>query len=108
MKNFKILIAGNMVNQGFVTFSKLRERGVNVELLMEKNPKTTNDPAYLDSNLKDNYPDWINFFDKKNRNWKFDIIRLMKKFDLIHAWVEFSIFASFSREKTIYCKYSRL
>lgn len=96
MKNFKILIAGNMVNQGFVTASKLRERGVNVELLMEKNPKTTADPAYLDSNLKDNYPDWINFFDKKNQNWKFDIIRLMKKFDLIHAWVEFSIFASFS------------
>lgn len=96
MKKNKILIAGNMVNQGFVTARELRKRDMDVQLLMEKNPKLTADPAYLDPNLKNNYPDWINIFDKSNKNWKFEVIRIMKKFDLIHAFVEFPIFASFS------------
>ncbi|MFM7796460.1 MAG: glycosyltransferase family 4 protein, partial [Candidatus Nitrosotenuis sp.] len=96
MSKFRILIAGNMVNQGFVTARELRKLNVDVSLLMEKNPSLMSDPAYLDSNLKDNYPEWIYFFDKKNRNWKFDVIRIMRKFDLVHAWVEFPIFALLS------------
>lgn len=96
MKNFKILIAGNMVNQGFVTAKELRKKGYNVDLLTEENSHITADPAYLEPELKNNYPEWIKFFNKKKSKWKFEIIKIMKQYDLIHAWVEFSIFAQFS------------
>jgi len=96
MKNFKILIAGNMVNQGFVTAKELRKKGYNVDLLMEEKSHITADPAYLEPELRNNYPPWIKFFNKKKSKWKFEIIKIMKQYDLIHSWVEFSIFAQFS------------
>jgi glycosyltransferase involved in cell wall biosynthesis len=97
----KVLIAGNMVNQGFVTASKLRKEGLDVHLLMEDNPHITADPVFLEPNMKNNYPDWIHFFSKENPRWKFDVITKMKEFDLIHAWVEFPIFALFSGKNFI-------
>jgi glycosyltransferase involved in cell wall biosynthesis len=96
MKNFKILIAGNMVNQGYITAKELRKKGYHVDLLTEENSHITADPAYLEPELKNNYPEWIKFFNKKKSSWKLQIIKLMRKYDLIHSWVEFSIFAQFS------------
>ena len=52
MKNFKILIAGNMVNQGYITAKELRKKGYHVDLLTEENSHITADPAYLEPELK--------------------------------------------------------
>ena len=90
-----------MVNQGFVTAFQLRKEGLDVHLLMDENPHNISDPAFLEPNLKNNYPDWIHFFNKNNPRWKFDIIKKMREFDLIHAWVEFPIFALLSGKNFI-------
>lgn len=84
-----------MVNQGYITAKELRKKGYDVNLLAEENSHITTDPAYLEPDLKNNYPEWIKFFNKNNSNWKFQIIKIMKQYDLIHSWVEFSIFAQF-------------
>lgn len=94
----KILHAGNMVNAGYVIAKQLRKDGISVDLLMEKNPRPTSDPIHFDSSLQGKYPDWILFFDKKKWIWKYEVIKHMrnKKYDIIHAYVEFPIFANFT------------
>ncbi|CDI06469.1 glycosyltransferase [Candidatus Nitrosotenuis uzonensis] len=94
----KVLHAGNMANLGYVICRHLRKTGLDVELLIEKNPPKGSDPLRFDPTLNNQYPDWISFFDKSKSSWKLDVIRKMreKKYDLIHAYVEFPIFAYFS------------
>ena len=86
----KILVAGNLANTGFYMVSKLRQNNINVELLMEENPRPVSDPK--NTGEIDEYPKWINFW-KKNRNWKFQIIKKMREYDIICAATELPIFA---------------
>lgn len=99
----KILYAGNMANVGYMISRQLRKDGINVDLLIPKNPSPTSDPLIFDPSLNGNYPEWIIFYDKKKRSWKQDIIRIMrnKKYDLIHAHVELPIFAYIARRPFI-------
>jgi len=99
----KILHAGNMANLGYVITKQLRKDNLDVELLIEKNPPKTSDPLRFDPELKNVYPEWINFFDKSAFWWKIELIKKMrnKKYDLIHAYVEFPIFAYLSRRPFI-------
>jgi len=98
-----ILYAGNMANVGYIICKQLRKYNLDIDLLMQKNPKYTSDPLKSDPSLNEKYPDWIKFFDKNQASWKFDVIKKMrdKKYDLIHGHVEFPIFAYFSRKPYI-------
>ena len=90
-----VLIAGNLVNLGFYLSRKLRELNIDVDLLMEKDPSLISDPMSTGI-LEDEYPEWIKFFDKKKKRWKFDVINHMRKYDLVLAMTEFPIFAMLS------------
>lgn len=91
----KVLIAGNLANTGYYLASKLREYGMQVDLLMEENPDFVSDPITTGELKENNYPDWIKFW-KKNGNVKWRIIRIMRKYDIIGAATELPIFAMFS------------
>ncbi len=100
----KILHAGNLANVGYIVVKTLRSTGVDAELLMEKYPYITSDPAALDQELSVNgYPEWIKFWDNKTRGVKSQIIRCMRdnQYDLIHAYTELPIFAILSRRPFI-------
>ncbi len=100
----KILHAGNLANVGYIVVKTLRSAGVDAELLMEKYPYITSDPAALDQELSVNgYPEWIKFWNNKSKGWKSHIIRCMrdKQYDLIHAYTELPIFAILSRRPFI-------
>lgn len=99
----KILHAGNVANLGYLNSRELRRHGIDVDLLMEKNPPKGSDPARFDSTLNNIYPEWILFYDKRKSSWKTNIIEVMrnKKYDLIHAYVELPIFAYLSRRPYI-------
>lgn len=91
----KLLIAGNLANTGFYLGSKLQERGIQVDLLMENNPKFESDPKNSGLLNGNQYPNWIKFYDK-TKGWKKKIIKIMRKYDLILAATEYPIFAMFS------------
>jgi len=95
----KILHAGNMANLAYYTVKLLRKDGLDVELLMQKNPPKGSNPLRFDPSLENKYPEWTHFFDKSKTSWKLDVIKKMrnKEFDLIHAYVEMPIFAYLSR-----------
>lgn len=97
-----ILYAGNLVNVGYHHVRQLRQMGVNIELLMEKEPPDNSNPLLRDPSLQA-YPDWVIFYDKKKSGWKNEIIRIMRnsKYDLIHAHAELPIFAYLSRRPFI-------
>ncbi len=87
-----------MANLAYMITKQLRKSNLDAELLMEKNPVSLADPLVFDPELNGRYPEWILFFDKTKSSWKFNIIKKMreKKYDLLHAYVEFPIFANFS------------
>lgn len=99
----KILYAGNMVNVGYLIVRRLRKDGVDIDLIQEKNPDLTSDPVKFDPELNGKYPSWIYFFDRSKSSWKWELLKKMreKKYDLIHAHVEFPIFAYLSRKPFI-------
>jgi len=99
----RILHAGNMANLAYIVSRQLRKDGLDVDLLMQKDPPKGSDPLLFDSSLERTYPDWIYFFDKSKSSWKWDVIKKMRdrKYDLIHAYVEMPIFAYFSRQNFI-------
>jgi glycosyltransferase involved in cell wall biosynthesis len=94
-----ILHAGNMANIGYLISKQLQLDGINAELIMEKYPIPSSDPIKLDPSLKNSYPKWIHFYDKQS-SWKRKIIKKMREsnYDLIHAYVEFPIFAYLSNK----------
>ena len=96
----KILVAGNMINLAYIISKELRNDGVDIDLLMEKDPHPVSDPIKFDSSLNNVYPEWIIFYDKKKWTWKSNIIKAMRdaKYDLIQAHVELPIFAYLSRK----------
>lgn len=90
----RILVAGNLANHSYFLVKLLRKHKIDAELLMKKNPSTTEDPMLLDKDLKA-YPEWIKFWENK-KNWKYQIIKLMRQYDVIHASTELPIFANFT------------
>jgi glycosyltransferase involved in cell wall biosynthesis len=93
----KILVAGNLVNYGYYFTKLLRNEGIDADLLMQKFPGSVQDPKSFEKEMKE-YPSWIRFWDNHNRNWKTEIIEMMKEYDMIHALTELPIFAMFSRK----------
>lgn len=91
----RILIAGNLVNYGFFLATKLRELNIDVDLLMENDPPSITDP-FSTGLIKEKYPDWIKFYYRKKWNWKLDVIKKMRKYDLIIAMTELPIFSFLS------------
>ncbi len=91
----KLLVSGNLANTGFYLVTKLREMGLDVELQMGENPEITGDPKSSSEFNCEEYPNWIKFWNWK-KNWKLEIIKRMRKYDLISAATELPIFALFS------------
>jgi len=91
----RLLIAGNLANTGYYLVSKLREKGFDVELLMEENPDIASDPNNSGF-FKSEHSSWIKFYNKSKRNWKFNILKIMRKYDLIIAITELPMFAFLS------------
>lgn len=102
MNDLKILYAGNLAGNGYYHTKILRSQGINIELVMEKNPSVRSDPLRRDATLQ-KYPDWIKFYDMKKNSWKFSLLKTMRnnKYDLIHAHAEMPIFAFLSRKNFI-------
>lgn len=96
----KILHAGNLVNVGYLTTLQLRKNNIDAELLLDP---LGSDPAKLDPDLKNNYPDWCIKYSRNKPFWKLKILKIMrkKKYNLIHAYVELPIFAYLSGKKFI-------
>src|SRR3990172_4989073 len=100
----RILIAGNLANMGYEIAKAMRNKGMDVKLLLPKYPKIYEDPKFMYPQLEqEGYPNWLVRYDNHNRslgwkNWKFQVIREMRKkeYDIIIALTEFSIFAMFS------------
>jgi len=99
----KVLLAGNLVNLGYTLSRELRKVGIESELIMERNPHGISDPKTFDPNLLSKYPNWIKFIDRNKSGWKRGIIKTMRdrKYDLIHAYTEYPIFAYVSRRRFI-------
>ncbi len=96
----KLLIAGNLANYGYFLTKLLRKNNINVDLLARSDSGITEDPKFLDQNLTE-YPEWIKFVDGRKKNWKFNIIQIMRKYELIQASTEFPIFSYVSRKPFI-------
>lgn len=90
----RVIVAGNLANTGYQIARLLRDKGIDAELLIKKNDLLIHDPKSFDNIIK--YPDWIKFWDGMRKNWKFKIISIMKKYDIVHASTELPIFAMFS------------
>lgn len=93
----RILYAGNLANVGYYHVKQLRQMNIDMELLMERNPKLTADPLKRDPFLT-SYPHWIRFYDRQRSMWQIRIIKMMResKYNLIHAHAELPIFSLFS------------
>lgn len=92
--SLRILVAGNLANHGYYFVKQLREHEINADLLTRKNPTQTEDPKSFDKELID-YPKWIRFFEMKG-NWKWNVIKIMKEYDIVQSSTEFPIFSLFS------------
>lgn len=91
-KDMKFLLAGNLANHGYFLAKLLRKNGFYVDLLARKDSQITEDPKFLDKDLTD-YPEWIEFWNGKKSGWKLQILKIMRKYDLIQASTELPIFA---------------
>ena len=91
----KFLIAGNLANHGYFLAKLLRKNGFDADLLTRSDSQVTEDPKFLDNDLND-YPEWIKFWDGKKSGWKLDVLKIMRKYDLIQASTELPIFAYMS------------
>ncbi len=99
----RILYVGNVANVGYMVAKEMRKIGVDVDLLMHKNPVIEQDPNKQDPELKNSYPTWIHFYDKTLPTWRLDVIKKMrdKNYKLIYAHYGLVIFAYLSRRPFI-------
>ena len=96
----RVLHAGN-VDSGYVLAKELRKKGIEADFLTSKQMITgkylsVNNPFDFDIELKDSYPDWVHFYDVEKKGWKSFVLRTMRKYDFVHAYMELPIFAMFS------------
>ncbi len=96
----KLLIAGNLANYGYFLTKTIREFGIDAHLLMPKFPVKSQDPLHFENDLTE-YPEWIDFWNNKSANWKYQIIKKMREFDLIQSSTELPIFSLFSGKPNI-------
>lgn len=96
----RLLIAGNLANHGYFLAKLLREKNVDVDLLTRKNPSITEDPKRFEKKM-DEYPEWIKFYDVEKSNWKINIIKIMRRYDLNQSSTELPIFSYLSRKPYI-------
>ena len=102
MQLMRILQAGN-ANFGYVMARELRKRGIESELLVSKQIisgqiNSVNNPFNLDKQLKGSYPEWLHFYDLSKKGWQLQILRMMRKYDIIHAYMELPILSMLSRK----------
>lgn len=90
----RVLVAGNLANTGYQIAKLLNAKEIEAELLIKKNDLPIHDPKSLDNIAE--YPNWVRFWDGAKKSWKFEIIGIMKKYDIVHASTELPIFAMFS------------
>jgi len=94
----RILQAGN-ANFGYVMARELRKKGIEADLLISKQiisgRASINDPIQHDHDL-DSYPEWVVFDEINKRTKVFNIIKMMKNYDIIHAYNAVPIHAMFS------------
>lgn len=99
-KGMKFLLAGNLANHGYFLAKLLRKNGCYVDLLTRKDSQISEDPKFLDTDLTE-YPEWIKFVDGRKMGWKLNILRIMRKYDLIQASTEFPIFSYITKKPFI-------
>jgi len=120
----RILILGNMANDGYAVAKELRKMNVDVDLAVntsdfgmalpeweDANFNGPIDPYAIDPtimNKKWNPPEWIRYFDFLNRaplrarnlmakiGVRIDLIKLMREYDIVEAHVPFYIYSQFS------------
>ncbi|MDE1766230.1 MAG: glycosyltransferase [Thaumarchaeota archaeon] len=97
----KILYAGNIANIGYLVAKQLRANSVDIDLLLENRPIVEQDPAKQDPELQNVYPQWVRFYEKNSSGWKRNIMKTMRKYDLIESQYEHNIFAYFSRRPIV-------
>ncbi|HEY8139807.1 MAG TPA: glycosyltransferase family 4 protein [Nitrososphaera sp.] len=119
----RILILGNMANDGYAVAKELRKMNKDVDLAVNSSdfgmalPEWEDaelshgiDPYLADGNTMRKYwirPPWIRYFDFMNRtHWKnqlwgkiksrIDVIKMMREYDIVETHVPFSIYSQFS------------
>jgi len=119
----RILILGNMANDGYAVAKELRKMNKDVDLAVNSSDFGMALPEWEDAELSqgiDPYsadgstmreywtpPTWIRYFDFMNKiRWKkkvwrkiksrIDIVRMMREYDVIETHVPFSIYSQFS------------
>lgn len=96
----RILHAGN-ANFGYVMSKELRKKGIESDVLVSEQSVSMKDrsmhnPLTHDKNIGSSLPEWFHTYDLKSAGWKFQILKTMRKYDIIHAYMEMPIFAMFS------------
>lgn len=119
----RILILGNLANDGYSVAKELRRTGMDVDLAVntsdfamafpeweEGNVSTTVDPYNVNRDqLKDTWvaPSWIRYFDFVNNlprrghlmskiRARIDVIRMIREYDIVETHVPWYIYAQFS------------
>lgn len=96
----QILQIGN-ANFGYVMAKELRKKGIESDLLISQEiisgPNASiNDPRSHDKEI-DRYPDWVHFAPINSRAKIFQITKIMKNYDVIHAYNATPIHAMISK-----------
>ena len=118
----RLLILGNMANDGYSAAKGLRKKNVEVDLAVNVSDFGMGLPEWEDADIPDdmdpysfsfnktskvwNAPDWIRYFDFKNRLSKshifekikarIDIIRMVRSYDIVEAHSPYSIYTQFA------------
>ena len=78
----KILHVGN-IGTAYVLVRELRKKGIDSDLFIEKQQveglASINNPIKFDKELKGTNPDWINFYSTKEKNWRINLIKTMRR-----------------------------
>jgi hypothetical protein len=85
----RILQVGN-ANFGYVMAKELRKKGIECDLLISHqqisgSSFSINDPKNHDGELS-SYPNWMFFYNRDRKGKTIEIIRKMRKYDIIHAY----------------------
>jgi len=88
-------------NFGYAMAKELRRKGIESDLLISKQiisgPNASiNDPRSHDNEIK-SYPDWVHFAPINSRTKIFQITKIMKNYDIIHAYNATPIHAMLSK-----------
>src|SRR5581483_2167388 len=119
----RILILGNMANDGYAVAKELRKMGTDVDLAVNISDFGMALPEWEDANITDNVdpysmdahaakrtwepPEWIHYFDFLNKaprkkhimakiRSRIDLIKMMREYDIVETHVPFTIYSQFS------------